>query len=333
MLSFDLQSSTEITPTTTNSSPFSTSDFFALPSVNPSNATVFSANNVPTIKVSTSVSVAPSTDTKLQTTTLKSQFTKDFNAGHREVWDLNQNSRISDRNRKGHVEEEEAEEEELMEKEESGGLESTSRVARFPRSVMRPLSWYANPQWAITGGVLEILLLVYLLRSWNIVESSFFRIGPPIQLFQYTIEDEKEYIGILFVFFVHQLVFTWLSEVVAPWILNEIQDPKCRTLTFSKSQSILMMNLYYIYFTINSFLLVNISLSQISFLVTILAADLIAVTVVNMHYVWNKKSFSSNHFISKLIELLMWNRRWNSTYDRRATLKEESDLEMHMNLV
>jgi len=175
----------------------------------------------------------------------------------------------------------------------SGDCEPRRETAGQARSLLLPrgpMSWYANPQWAITAGMIEIILVVYFMSSWNIVEGDFFRIGPPIQLFQYTISGQREYIGVLMVFFLHQLVFTWLNEVVAPWILNEVQDPKCKLVSFPKGRSILIINLYYVYFTMNSFMVINVSMSQISFLLAILCADIIAVSTINIHYLWNKKS-------------------------------------------
>jgi len=150
--------------------------------------------------------------------------------------------------------------------------------------------WYANPKFALTIGVLEITLLLYTLTSINVIEGQFFRFGPPIHLFQYEINGKAEFAGILFIVFLHQLVFTWLSEVVQPWIMNEVQDPSVKHLSFSKPQTIVLINIYYIYFSLNSVIVVNVSLSQLSFLCVMIVADFIATTSLNIHYVWNKKS-------------------------------------------
>jgi len=154
--------------------------------------------------------------------------------------------------------------------------------------------WFANPKFALTCGMLEITALIYILVSFNVIEGEFFRFGPPIQLFQFTITGNKEFAGILVIFFIHQCMFTWLNEVVSPWILNEIQDPSNRILTFSKPQTIFFINIYYVYFTLNSVMLVNVSLSQLSFLFVMLLADFIATTTLNLYYVWNKRYTPSN---------------------------------------
>jgi len=160
-------------------------------------------------------------------------------------------------------------------------------------SIKNTRRWYASPKLAVAGGLIEVAALLYFLRGVNVIEGSFFNIGPPVQLFQYTVRGQYEYLGILAVFFFHQLVFTWVAEIVSPWILNEIQDPKCKSLSYSKSQTLTIINLYYTYFTINSVLVLNVSTSQITFLFVILAADLIATTALNLHYVWTKKIESS----------------------------------------
>jgi len=152
------------------------------------------------------------------------------------------------------------------------------------------MRWYANPQFAIAGGVIEIALLIYVLSSFRLIEGDFFRFGPPLQLFKFNLTSTFEFYIILLIFFLHQLVYTWLNEVVAPWILNEIQNPQCKYIRFSKPKTLLLVNLYYVYFTLNSFLVVNISLAQVSFLIIVLAADLIAVSMINSHYLWDKKA-------------------------------------------
>jgi len=149
--------------------------------------------------------------------------------------------------------------------------------------------WFANPKFALICGMIEIGGLILVLTTLNIIEGSFFRFGPPVQLFQYTITGQKEFVGIMTVFFVHQVVFTWLNEVVAPWILNEVQDSNVHVISFSKSQTLVLINVYYAYYTLNSVLLVNFSLSQLSFLCVMLLADFIATTTLNLHYIWHKK--------------------------------------------
>jgi hypothetical protein len=133
-------------------------------------------------------------------------------------------------------------------------------------------------------------MLIGMLRSLNVVEGSFFTMGPPVTIFQYTITDRNEYFACICLFFVHQLFYTWLNEVVSPWIINEIQDHKSKQLSFSKRTTIIMINIYYAYFTLNAVITVNISVSQVSFLIAILSADVIATTVINFHYIWSKQS-------------------------------------------
>jgi len=160
--------------------------------------------------------------------------------------------------------------------------------------------WYANPKFALTIGVLEISLLIYTLAHFKIIEGDFFRFGPPIQLFQYNITSNSEFFGITLVIFIHQMVFTWLNEVTSPWVVNEVQDPTNRFLTFSKSQTLVLINIYYIYFTLNSVFVVNVSLSQLSFLCVMILADFLATTSLNLHYVWNKQKALSPDELTKM---------------------------------
>lgn len=149
--------------------------------------------------------------------------------------------------------------------------------------------WFASPKFVLMCSMLEISLLTYTLVYFNVIEGEFFRLGPPIQLFQYRITEKSQYYAILCMFFVHQLMYTWLNEVCGPWMLNEVQNPKNTRLSFSKGQTLVLINFYYIYFSLNSVMLVNVSLSQLSFLVVMLSADVVATTTLNSYYMWNKK--------------------------------------------
>mmetsp|Transcript_5515 Transcript_5515/g.7735 ORF Transcript_5515/g.7735 Transcript_5515/m.7735 type:complete len:269 (+) Transcript_5515:157-963(+) len=172
-----------------------------------------------------------------------------------------------------------------------GGDETPTPTERpLQRNPFRQLGHlFANPRVAISIAMAEIVIMAYiLLYKLNMVEGSFFQLGPPVVMFQFKIEGQTEYWAILFVFFAHQLVYTWLYETLTPWMMNEVQDPTNTSLRFSKFQTVLIINLYYIYYTINAFITVNASLSQMGFLIAILLADCIATTLLNTHYVWNK---------------------------------------------
>jgi hypothetical protein len=60
-----------------------------------------------------------------------------------------------------------------------------------------------------------------------------------------------------------------------------------------------MVNFYYVYYTINAFLLVNVSFSQISLLLAVLLGDICSVTIVNGKYIFKKVRHSVLHDISE----------------------------------
>jgi len=166
--------------------------------------------------------------------------------------------------------------------------DSFSNNVRSKISSENRKKWFASPRFAITIGLLEIGVLVYVMAYLKVIEGQFFRFGPPIQLFQYTITGNKEFAGILLFLFIHQLVYTWLNEVVNPWMINEVQDPNVKRISFSKPQTIFFINMYYLYFALNGVLIVNVSLSQLSFLIVMVLADFVASTALNVHYIWHK---------------------------------------------
>lgn len=95
---------------------------------------------------------------------------------------------------------------------------------------------------------------------------------------------------LLLIFFIHAIVNNWISEVVYPWIVNRIQDPKSTHIEeYSKPVSLLIINFYAVYSTIDLFFVVAASYAQISFLLVLILANALTVTLVNWKYIRMKR--------------------------------------------
>jgi len=147
---------------------------------------------------------------------------------------------------------------------------------------------FRSPRAVILGGCLELVAVLYFFSQVKILEGDYFRFGPPLLLFHYEITSYADFLLLLGVFFVHQVCYTWITETINPWVLNEVQDHKCPEIRYSKPTTLWVINLYTSYVTVNTILILNVAFSQLSFLFVVLIADVISTTSLNLSYIWNK---------------------------------------------
>lgn len=146
-----------------------------------------------------------------------------------------------------------------------------------------------SPIVSLSAGYAFLGITITVLYSFGFYDdNSFFNWGPPIKLINVTIESKARFYGILVVFFIHQLINSWVSEAVYPWIVNKIQDSKTKHLEYSNSACLLIVNFHAVYSTLDMIFIVNGAISQISFLLMIILANIVSVTVINWSYLKKK---------------------------------------------
>lgn len=131
--------------------------------------------------------------------------------------------------------------------------------------------------------VIIIILILYLTDFYK--GNDFFSWGPPIKFFNKQIDSQITFYSIHIVIFFHQLINNWVNDVVYPWIINSIQDPKNQKMEYSTPVSLLIINLFNIYSELDViFILLGFN-SQISFVITIIFANMISSTYINNKYI------------------------------------------------
>jgi len=153
---------------------------------------------------------------------------------------------------------------------------------------------FTSPRTVVIGGCFELMALLYFFSQVRLLEGDYFRVGVPVTLFQYEVTSNTEFLYILVVFFFHQTSYTWITETLNPWLLNEVQDHKCQTIRYSKLTTLSVINIYQTYLTLNNILVLNIAFSQFTFLLVILLADLISNSTINLRYIWHKDLLDQN---------------------------------------
>ena len=158
-------------------------------------------------------------------------------------------------------------------------------------TTMRHFHGATSPLKALTGGYIVLGLSALMFHVYGLYNNStFFSWGPPFTFMDRNIQSQGEFYVLLLIFFIHAIVNNWISEVVYPWIVNRIQDPKSTHIEeYSKPVSLLIINFYAVYSTIDLFFVVAASYAQISFLLVLILANALTVTLVNWKYIRMKR--------------------------------------------
>lgn len=151
-----------------------------------------------------------------------------------------------------------------------------------------------NPWISLAFGYIILFVFAILLNYFSFYDgsSNFFSWGPPVNILNKTIENQIEFYLFLSMFFIHQMTNTWISEVTYPWILNNIQDHKQEYMPekMNKIKCLLLVNLNTIYSLLDIIFIVS-SVSQISFMISLILSNMISVTIVNYKYLNGKKKY------------------------------------------
>lgn len=129
--------------------------------------------------------------------------------------------------------------------------------------------------------------------------STFFQWGPPTTFFGKTVGENSTFYGLHLLIFFHQIINNCVNSVVYAWIINSVQDPKNRKMEYTKNVSLLIINFFDVYSEMDMVLIIGGFMSQISFVVTIILANMITSTYVNNRYLEAK--MSNNEEIEEIV--------------------------------
>ena len=147
-----------------------------------------------------------------------------------------------------------------------------------------------SPALSLFGGYSILAIIGCIMYTINIFRShNFFSWGVPVKIMQTTITDTTDFYIILIIFFVHQIINTWVGDSYYPWLINRVQNKECYDTGYSKKITLIMTGAGTLYEMIDTFVIVSAS-SQISFFVVIVLAQLIVTTYVNWRYMNAKHS-------------------------------------------
>jgi hypothetical protein len=140
-----------------------------------------------------------------------------------------------------------------------------------------------------TGAVIVTLwsaVIVVLGGVLGFFNSPFFQFGPSetAVFFSQPINTWPRWCGIVVYTLVQQLVSTYALETISPWMMNQVQNRRVRTLRESEPMTLSIVSFWYLYMWISRVVSIQILLSQIDFLILVLAVDLLTTFLVTKFY-------------------------------------------------
>lgn len=150
-----------------------------------------------------------------------------------------------------------------------------------------------SPVYCLGFGYSYIVILAIIFNKLKLFgNQSFFNWGAPMTLFGNDINDQSTFYIILSLYFLHQIINNWVNNVTYPWIINCIQDPKCKHIGYTPKKALLIINLFSMYSELDMLFIIGGATSQISIFVAIIFANIITSTVINWQYI--KEKYQNN---------------------------------------
>jgi hypothetical protein len=146
-----------------------------------------------------------------------------------------------------------------------------------------------SPIYCLVFGYSYLIILAIIFYKLQLFgKHHFFNWGVPLTLFGNDICEQSMFYLVLLTYFVHQLINNWVNNVTYPWIINCVQDPKCKKIGYTSRKSIFIVNLFSMYSELDMLFIIGGATSQISIFTAIVVANVITTTVINWQHIKNK---------------------------------------------
>jgi len=156
------------------------------------------------------------------------------------------------------------------------------------------MSLALSPIFSLSCGFVLIISIIFILYSFGFYsDSTYFQWGCPFVFLTYEVTSNTFFYVLLALMFAQQIVTSWIYDVVYPWIIGTIQNPRETEIPYSRFTCVMIVNMNSLYSQIHLAFIISGITSQISFLVVLIIADLITLSYINWQYV-KTKNFVKN---------------------------------------
>lgn len=148
-----------------------------------------------------------------------------------------------------------------------------------------------NPYFSSQILICWFAIIVVFFAVMGLFEGNFFNIGPSsnVVLFGLKIDTWSKWTAIVVFNFIDMIIFEWSTEVIRPFILNEIQDPKSRELNISKTRVFLIINAYEFCTYVRHVINFSMVFTQIDLLFAVFLGNFVSQNLTTYNYIKDKK--------------------------------------------
>jgi len=173
---------------------------------------------------------------------------------------------------------------------------------------------------AITILTMWMVAVVGSLQSINLLQSEFMTFGPSnhTRFMTVSIDSWHKWWLLAIATFTNTCVTSFMSDAIAPWLQNTIQDHKTKYLPYNKYTCFMISQLWDVYCNVMSIFSVALMMSQIDFLAIRMAADLLTNTFTCYKFM--------RHKVTNRTRYNMWNEEQICTSFDHQLLEPETSV-------
>ena len=156
----------------------------------------------------------------------------------------------------------------------------------FVRTMEQTREYSLSPPVALGAGYAFLVggsVVLALMGFFN--QNAFLQTGPPVQVMGQQVEDWWTFSVLLVFMSVHQWINGWISDVVYPYLVNEVQNVHCKEERYGRVGSNAISTAFNVYSNLDLLFIVNASTTQWTFFVGIVLCNtLVKVWIVERYY-------------------------------------------------
>jgi len=149
---------------------------------------------------------------------------------------------------------------------------------------------FDDKRLAILLLMLWMVGVVFLLQTLDLMHSEFMTLGPSphTKFMTLNIDTWHKWTLLVSATFANTCVSDFMSDAIAPWLQNTIQDHKTKYLPYSKFTCYTISQLWTVYCSVMSIFAISLMTSQIDFLLIRMLADLMTSTFTTYKFMRHK---------------------------------------------
>lgn len=147
-----------------------------------------------------------------------------------------------------------------------------------------------SPKLWVKISMLFVLFTACFFAIGGVYQGSYFSWGPPFLFFGHNVESNWTFYGLMCFMFIHQIINVFNQDVTYAWTITKVQNPNCSVVEYSKKTCLTITLLQTLYSQLDMILIVQGAYSQISFMVAVTLADLIATLYITKKYLNDKQT-------------------------------------------